>query len=204
VSCVSIIGRMLRAAALVELFACWVMWVLAFVKPRRQAASQKEVARAPASKWGIGLVTLGFALIWVYVRPVGFEKSEASLIVSMVLGPPSVALAWAAARHLGKQWRYQAAVSEGHELIQQGLTGGCGTRSMRRCWGCCWRRVSAGHGGPCLSPGLLCFSSGRRFACGQKTACSVSTSGSLLRLTGREYAPISRSCADGPVVDCCS
>ena len=38
----------------------------------------------------------------------------------MLLGPPSVALAWAAARHLGKQWRYQAALTEGHELIQSG------------------------------------------------------------------------------------
>ena len=111
---------MLKTIALCELFACWVVWTLAFVKPRRQAAKQEEVARAPASKWGIGLVMLGFALIWAYVRPVGYEKSEAELIASMVLGPPSVALAWAAARHLGKQWRYQAAVSEGHELIQTG------------------------------------------------------------------------------------
>ena len=111
---------MLKIIALCELLACWVAWALAFVKPRRQAAEQKEVARAPASKWGIGLVMLSFALIWAYVRPVGYEKSEAALIVSMVFGPPSVALAWAATRHLGKQWRYQAAVSEGHELIQTG------------------------------------------------------------------------------------
>ena len=116
----NIIWRMLKNVALVELFLCWVVWALAFVKPRRQAAGQKEVARAPASKWGIGLVMLSFALTWAYVRPVGFEKSEVSLIVSMILGPPSVALVWAATRHLGKQWRYQAAVSEGHELIQTG------------------------------------------------------------------------------------
>ena len=38
----------------------------------------------------------------------------------MILGPPSVALAWAATRHLGKQWRYEAALSEDHELIQTG------------------------------------------------------------------------------------
>ncbi len=111
---------MLQTVAVVELFTCWVVWGLAFVKPRRQAAGQKEVKRAPASKWGIGLVMFGFALTWTYVRPAGFEKSELSLIVSMILGPPSVALAWAATRHVGKQWRYQAAVSEGHELIQTG------------------------------------------------------------------------------------
>ena len=63
---------MLRTIALVELFVCWVVWVLAFVKPRRQAAGHKEVAKAPASKWGIGLVMLSFALTWAYVRPAGF------------------------------------------------------------------------------------------------------------------------------------
>ena len=63
---------------------------------------------------------VGFALVWAYVRPVGFEKPAAILIASMVLGPPSVALAWAATRHLGKQWRYEAALSEDHELIQTG------------------------------------------------------------------------------------
>jgi len=111
---------MLQIVALVELVLCWVAWSLAFVEPRRRAAGQKKVVRAPASKWGIILVMLSFALVWAYVRPVGFQKSRPSLIASMILGPPSVALAWAAARRLGKQWRYEAALSEDHELIQTG------------------------------------------------------------------------------------
>lgn len=111
---------MLHIAALVELFLCWAGFSLAFVKPRGQAAGQKKVARAPASKWGIFLVGVGFALVWSYVRPVGFEKSSVSLIASMFLGPPSVALAWAATRHLGKQWRFEAALSEDHVLVQTG------------------------------------------------------------------------------------
>jgi hypothetical protein len=32
----------------------------------------------------------------------------------MALGPASVALAWSAVQHLGKQWRIQAALSEDH------------------------------------------------------------------------------------------
>jgi protein-S-isoprenylcysteine O-methyltransferase Ste14 len=111
---------MLQIAALIELALCWIVWSLAFLKPRKLAAGQKEVASAPASRLGIFLVMLGFALVWTYIRPVGFQKSAASLIASMVLGPPSVALVWAATRHLGKQWRYKAAVSQDHELIQTG------------------------------------------------------------------------------------
>jgi len=111
---------MLQIAAYVELGLCWIAWMLAFVKPREQAADRKETASAPASRWGIFLVMIGFALTWMFVRPVGFHKSTAALIVSMVLGPLSVALGWSAAHHLGKQWRFKAAVREGHELIQTG------------------------------------------------------------------------------------
>ena len=114
---------MLQIIALAELFLCYVLWSLAFVEVRKKAAGQKKVVRAPASRWGIVLEFVGFALVWAYVRPVGFEKSAAALITSMILGPPSVALAWAATRHLGKQWRYEAALSEDHELIQSGPYG---------------------------------------------------------------------------------
>ena len=111
---------MLQIVALVELCLCWLAWCLAFVKPGQQAAGQKKVLSAPASKWGIILEFFGFALVWAYVRPVAFEKSALSLIASMALGPPSVALGWAATRHLGKQWRFEAALSEDHELIRTG------------------------------------------------------------------------------------
>jgi protein-S-isoprenylcysteine O-methyltransferase Ste14 len=111
---------MLQAIALVVVIVCWIVWSLAFVKPSKQAAQQKQAAIAPASKWGILLVMLSFACIWAYIRPPGFDKSSTSLIASMLLGPPSVALVWAATRHLGKHWRYQAALSEDHQLIQTG------------------------------------------------------------------------------------
>jgi len=114
---------MLQIAALVELLVCWIAWTMAFLKPRKQAAGRKSAATSPVSRWGIVLVTIGFALVWMYVRPPGMQKSWPSLAVSMILGPPSVALAWAAAHRLGKQWRYVAALSEDHELIQTGPYG---------------------------------------------------------------------------------
>src|SRR5580704_3844507 len=110
----------LQLAAWIELLLCWIVWCLGFAKPSRQAKGQKKAVRARASRWGIGLVTVGFALVWIWVKPVGFQKSVVELVASMVLAPLSVALAWAAARELGKQWRYEAALSEDHELIQTG------------------------------------------------------------------------------------
>lgn len=111
---------LLQISAWIELFVCWVLWSLAFVNPSRQAKGQKKTVRAASSRWGIVLVTLGFAMVWMWVRPFGFEKSVAELVASMVLGPPSVLLVWAAARELGRQWRYEAALSADHELVQTG------------------------------------------------------------------------------------
>ena len=111
---------MLQIAAYVMLGLSWLAWVLAFVKPRRSAAGKAKVERAPASRWGIFLVMLGFACEWTFVYPSGFHKSPASLIASMLVGPPSVVLAWMATRHLDKQWRFEAALSEDHELIKTG------------------------------------------------------------------------------------
>ena len=110
----------LQIVAWVELGLCWIAWSLAFVKPRQRAAGAVKKERAAVSRWGIALVMLGYACIWAFVRPVGFEKSTASLIASMVLGPPSVLLVWVAARHLDKQWRFEAALSEDHKLITTG------------------------------------------------------------------------------------
>jgi len=112
-------GR-LQIAAYAVLMICWAAWWLAFVKPRKSAAGKTKAVRAPASRVGIFLVMLGYACEFAFVRPAGFEKSDASLIVSMILGPPSVVLAWLATRHLDKQWRFEAALSEDHELITTG------------------------------------------------------------------------------------
>jgi protein-S-isoprenylcysteine O-methyltransferase Ste14 len=110
----------LEMATMLELLLCWLLWSFAFTKPRQQAKGQKKAVRAPASRWGIFLVGLGFACSWMYVKPKGFEKADWSLVVSMILAPCSVWLAYAATRQLGKQWRYEAALSEDHELITSG------------------------------------------------------------------------------------
>ena len=114
---------MLEYIAWMELILCWIAWVLAFVKPSRQSAVRNITERAPSSRLGIAFVFIAFLLDWVYIRPVGYHQPEAESIASMILGPFFVVLAWAAAHRLGKQWRYEAALSEDHELIQTGVYG---------------------------------------------------------------------------------
>jgi protein-S-isoprenylcysteine O-methyltransferase Ste14 len=110
----------LEGAALAELLLCWLVWALAFVRPWMQARKQTKKETASGSRLGIIVVTLGFFCAWVQIRPSQFEKSDAALIASMVIGPFAAALSWWATRHLGKQWRYVAAVTQDHELITTG------------------------------------------------------------------------------------
>jgi protein-S-isoprenylcysteine O-methyltransferase Ste14 len=109
-----------QLVAFVEISLCWFIWSLAFIRPRRQAARQIELTRASASRWGIFFNFLGSACIFAYIRPAGFAKTLPELTTAMLFAPLAVVLAWRATRHLGKQWRYQAAISQGHELITTG------------------------------------------------------------------------------------
>jgi protein-S-isoprenylcysteine O-methyltransferase Ste14 len=110
----------LQIAALVEMGLCWFAWSMAFVRPSKQAAGQQKVVRAKASRWGIFFNFLGFMCIFAYIRPVGYVKTTPELIASMVLGPLSAWLSWAAARRLGRHWRFEAALSADHELVMTG------------------------------------------------------------------------------------
>ncbi|HEY6490007.1 MAG: isoprenylcysteine carboxylmethyltransferase family protein [Terracidiphilus sp.] len=110
----------LQIAAYLELVVSWVVWFLAFVKPRKQAARQKKVVRDAASRWGLVFNGLGFGCVCAYVRPEGFRKSFAELIASMVIAPLAIILVWSATRHLGRHWRFEAALSQDHALVKTG------------------------------------------------------------------------------------
>ena len=114
---------MLQAVAITELIVCLVVWSFGFVRARKLAVEQTKIARAPLSRFGIVLQGVGFAFAFAYVRPTGFEKSALSMVISMILAPLAAFLGLSAVRHLGKQWRYEAAISPGHELIQSGPYG---------------------------------------------------------------------------------
>ena len=113
-------SAMLQIAAYIVLGLCWIAWSLAFVRPQRSAAGEKKSVRAPSSRWGILLVTMAYGCEWAFIRPRGFHPPDAALVASILIGPPCVVLAWMATRHLDKQWRFEAALSEDHELIKTG------------------------------------------------------------------------------------
>jgi protein-S-isoprenylcysteine O-methyltransferase Ste14 len=111
----------LATIALAELVVVWIFWVLVFVAGRTRHPSGKTVVTAPAARKGIFLQVVAFSLACSFIPAVGFRvKPPAFLIALMILGPASVAAALVAVRHLGKQWRLDAALTEDHELIETG------------------------------------------------------------------------------------
>ncbi len=110
-------------AALSDLAVSWILWILVFVIRHLRRSGAEAVVTAPEARKGIVLQGLAFAFVWTYAGPVIFERPAILLILSMILGPLSVALAWSAVRHLGKQWRIQAGLSADHELVRTGPYG---------------------------------------------------------------------------------
>lgn len=113
-------GAVLQFVVYGELGICWIAWLAAFVGPARGARGMTQIENAPGALLGMVLNVLAFACLWIPFRPPGFAKSIPELVASMLLGPPSVILAWKAVRHLGRQWHFKAVLYKNHELVQTG------------------------------------------------------------------------------------
>ncbi len=110
----------LQLAALGELTLCWLGWALAFISPFLKAISQKKAVIDGRSKIGILAVMVAFMCAFTFVNNAQLARPAAALVASMILGPVSVVFTWWATLHLGKQWRYVAALTQYHELITTG------------------------------------------------------------------------------------
>lgn len=109
---------MLQRIAIVELGLGWSVWFLAFLASRRWISNYRQIIGSSTSRWGILLTFIGLACLFAYLRPRGFEKTDAEFIASMVLCLPSAVLAWAAVQILSKQRREEAQSNKRPALIR--------------------------------------------------------------------------------------
>jgi protein-S-isoprenylcysteine O-methyltransferase Ste14 len=82
----------------------------------RRPAKEKRVERDRSSDAGLALQLGAMMLGWLWRGPLRTDLLPAAIAI----GVGSVALAWYAVFHLGRQWRIQAVVTEDHELITSG------------------------------------------------------------------------------------
>jgi protein-S-isoprenylcysteine O-methyltransferase Ste14 len=101
-------------------FGLWILWILQFVlfRPKQK---RTPVTTAPNARWGIALQTLGYWAIYLPAGPIWTKPISAwRLSAGIAFGLFGIWLASAGIRHLGKQWRVNAALNEDHELITSG------------------------------------------------------------------------------------
>ena len=111
--------------ALVLVTLAWVLFALLLFL-RKKPPKVEEAKRAPASKWGIAVQSLSFALVWSLPRsmwwpfPPSRAREIALAAVAVALAYTSCWFSFWAIQTLGRQWTYAARVIEGHQLITQG------------------------------------------------------------------------------------
>ena len=101
-------------------FGLLLLWILPFIlfRPRQQ---EKSVQTAPNARWGMVLQAFGYWLVLLPARTIWLEPIPLWRICGgIAAGLFAIFLASAGIRHLGKQWRIKAALSEHHELITSG------------------------------------------------------------------------------------
>ena len=101
-------------------FGLWAAWVVQFVLFRPKEKST-PVKTAPEARWGIVLQALGYWAIYIPSRSLWGEPVAIwRLAAGTAFGLVGIWLVSAGVRHLGKQWRINAALNEYHELITSG------------------------------------------------------------------------------------
>lgn len=117
-----------RPAAAWVLIANWLLFsgLLAWnhlrvrAERRRQAIpEEKPSIRDPRSMHGLVLEGLAFVVAAAFRQPIA-SVSELLCLASMVFGLLSVAILYAALRHLGMEWRIKAVVTDDHQLVTSG------------------------------------------------------------------------------------
>jgi protein-S-isoprenylcysteine O-methyltransferase Ste14 len=82
---------------------------------------QTAVQKANAARWGIALQAVGFFLLYTHSPQFWQSTIEPwQVAASLVFAVLCWLLAWTGPRHLGKQWRMNAALNADHELVQTG------------------------------------------------------------------------------------
>ena len=113
-------------SGLVAVMVCWFIFAAAFFFRKRPPNAPTE-KRAPASRWGIALQGLAYFTVWFFQRwfwpPMLPPPPAVQDALSLAAIPLVVASAWLtiyAVRTLGKQWSFEARLTEKHRLIVAG------------------------------------------------------------------------------------
>lgn len=103
--------------------AGWITWVTPFFLVKRRNAGTAHTLDRRA-RWGILLEGIGYSLLWqnrFWLR----SPEDWRIVLSVVFFGLAAVLSWTSARALGRQWRIDAGLNAGHELVRSGALQRC-------------------------------------------------------------------------------
>ena len=103
--------------ALIGLTVCWMGWLCPFLIRARHGWDRKSAVTVSSSNWGFLLQSIAYSIVWF---PSARQISIWQYTASMTIALSSIACAWLAVGHLGKQWRIRAGLYHDHELVRSG------------------------------------------------------------------------------------
>ena len=102
------------------LVACWLAWLYPFLFRAPHNQKRASITRKGSTLAGLILET---AAIFIAMAS-GFAPHDPPqwwrIAGILIFSAPSIALAWSAVKHLGKQFRVNAGLYEDHELVRTG------------------------------------------------------------------------------------
>lgn len=100
----------------------WIVWSYPFLSRifRARRRGPRESITAPAARIGMALEATAVFLAFGHRLPRGSAPGAERLVPALLLGLVAIVMAFAAVRHLGKQWRLEAGLYRDHELVRMG------------------------------------------------------------------------------------
>ncbi len=104
------------------LMLVWVGFASAFFIGGKARPAGKTVVSAPRAMWGILFQAVAFAMVWARrpSAPLRADTPAPVLAIALSIGVASALCALYAKRHLGRQWRVNAALLADHDLVMSG------------------------------------------------------------------------------------
>lgn len=111
---------MIKLAAGILVAACWAAWLYPFLFRAPHNQQRRSVTRKRETTIGLFLETMAICLA-VAAGVIADDPVEWwRMVLVAIFSAPSIALAWSAVKHLGKQFRVNAGLYEDHELVRTG------------------------------------------------------------------------------------
>jgi protein-S-isoprenylcysteine O-methyltransferase Ste14 len=99
---------------------CWFAWLYPFLFLAPHNQQRSSITRKGATLAGLLLETTAIGLAMLAGLAWGEPFEWWRLMAVMIFSVPSIALAFSAVKHLGKQFRVNAGLYEDHELVRTG------------------------------------------------------------------------------------